>query len=64
MNARDFGKVAVLLGGKSSEREISLMSGTAVLEALQSRAESAYPLVREHVQWALQQHLEKQEAAD
>ena len=30
----DFGKVAVLLGGKSSEREISLMSGKAVLEGL------------------------------
>ena len=27
MNPRDFGKVAVLLGGKSSEREISLLSG-------------------------------------
>jgi D-alanine-D-alanine ligase len=29
-----FGKVAVLLGGRSAEREISLMSGNAVLEAL------------------------------
>lgn len=29
-----FGKVAVLLGGKSGEREISLKSGTAVLSAL------------------------------
>ena len=32
-----FGKVAVLLGGKSAEREISLMSGNAVLDALRSR---------------------------
>src|SRR3981189_892536 len=31
----DFGKVAVLLGGDSSEREISLLSGNAVLAALQ-----------------------------
>ena len=29
-----FGKVAVLLGGKSAERQVSLDSGTAVLEAL------------------------------
>jgi D-alanine-D-alanine ligase len=29
-----FGKVAVLLGGKSAEREVSLMSGNAVLAAL------------------------------
>jgi len=33
-NASKFGKVAVLLGGKSAEREVSLNSGTAVLEAL------------------------------
>lgn len=32
---RDFGKVAVLMGGWSAEREISLMSGQAVLKALQ-----------------------------
>ena len=31
----DFGKVAVLLGGKSAEREISLMTGGNVIEALQ-----------------------------
>ena len=32
--ATDFGKVAVLLGGPSAEREISLLSGNAVLKAL------------------------------
>lgn len=32
--SRDFGKVAVLLGGKSGEREVSLKSGAAVLAAL------------------------------
>ncbi|MDM8566702.1 D-alanine--D-alanine ligase [Candidatus Halobeggiatoa sp. HSG11] len=30
----NFGKVAVLMGGKSAEREISLLSGQAVLQAL------------------------------
>jgi D-alanine-D-alanine ligase len=35
MSATEFGKVAVLLGGVSSEREISLLSGNAVLEALE-----------------------------
>ena len=32
----DFGRVAVLFGGKSAEREVSLKSGNAVLGALQS----------------------------
>ncbi|OHC64401.1 MAG: D-alanine--D-alanine ligase [Rhodocyclales bacterium GWA2_65_19] len=32
----DFGKVAVMMGGKSAEREVSLKSGTAVLAALRS----------------------------
>ena len=36
-----FGKVAVLMGGWSSEREISLKSGKAVLSALQSRGVDA-----------------------
>jgi len=33
-HARDFGRVAVLMGGTSSEREVSLDSGRNVLEAL------------------------------
>ncbi len=33
---RDFGRVAVLMGGWAREREISLLSGTAVLEGLLS----------------------------
>ncbi|MDP9011909.1 MAG: D-alanine--D-alanine ligase [Pseudomonadota bacterium] len=40
--AADFGKVAVLLGGDSSEREISLLSGHAVLAALKRRGVDAY----------------------
>jgi len=38
----DFGKVAVLMGGRSAEREVSLMSGTGVLKALQSRGVDAH----------------------
>jgi D-alanine-D-alanine ligase len=42
-SAAEFGKVAVLLGGDSSEREISLKSGAAVLAALERRGVDAYP---------------------
>ncbi len=38
----EFGKVAVLLGGPSSEREISLMSGNAVLAALREKGVDAH----------------------
>src|SRR6202171_997569 len=38
----DFGKVAVLLGGDSTEREISLLSGNAVLAALTRRGVNAH----------------------
>jgi len=38
----DFGRVAVLLGGDSSEREISLLSGNAVLAGLQRRGVDAH----------------------
>ncbi len=37
-----FGKVAVLMGGKSAEREISLMSGGGVLKALRSKGVDAH----------------------
>jgi D-alanine-D-alanine ligase len=40
--ATAFGKVAVLMGGTSAEREISLMSGTGVLEALRSQGVDAH----------------------
>ena len=39
----NFGKVAVLLGGKSAEREVSLKSGGMVLSALRSRGVNAFP---------------------
>ncbi len=37
-----FGKVAVLLGGASAEREISLLSGQGVLQALRSQGVDAH----------------------
>jgi D-alanine-D-alanine ligase len=42
MKAEDFGKVAVLMGGTSAEREVSLKSGAAVLAALQRRGVDAH----------------------
>jgi len=38
----NFGKVAVLMGGKSAEREISLMSGNGVLKALRAKGVDAH----------------------
>ncbi|MES2632326.1 MAG: D-alanine--D-alanine ligase [Pseudomonadota bacterium] len=40
--APDLGKVAVLMGGHSAEREVSLMSGSGVLKALKSRGIDAH----------------------
>ncbi|TCT23050.1 D-alanine--D-alanine ligase [Thiobaca trueperi] len=42
--ADQFGKVAVLLGGRAAEREVSLKSGGAVLAALQRQGVDAHPL--------------------
>ena len=42
MDVKSFGRVGVLLGGKSGEREISLMSGNGVLEALRSKGVDAH----------------------
>lgn len=42
MMTHNFGKVAVLLGGRSAEREISLQSGQAVLDALIRNGVTAY----------------------
>ena len=41
---KDFGRVAVLFGGKSAEREVSLKSGNAVLQALQDAGVDAFGL--------------------
>ena len=40
-DAKEFGRVAVLMGGTSSEREVSLNSGANVLEALLARGVDA-----------------------
>jgi D-alanine-D-alanine ligase len=39
---REFGRVAVLMGGTSSEREVSLNSGSNVLDALRARGVDAH----------------------
>ena len=39
----EFGKVGVLYGGRSAEREVSLMSGSGVLAALRSKGVDAHP---------------------
>lgn len=41
-DAKEFGRVAVLFGGTSSEREISIKSGTACLQALVKRGVDAH----------------------
>ncbi|MFC4159953.1 D-alanine--D-alanine ligase [Chitinimonas lacunae] len=40
---KQYGKVAVVLGGQSAEREVSLMSGAGVLDALRARGVDAHP---------------------
>ncbi|MNZ41542.1 D-alanine--D-alanine ligase [compost metagenome] len=42
IDPRDFGRVAVLYGGKSAEREVSLKSGSMVLQALQAAGVDAF----------------------
>jgi D-alanine-D-alanine ligase len=41
--AKALGKVGVLFGGRSAEREISLISGSGVLQALRSKGIDAHP---------------------
>ena len=53
IDPKALGKVAVLMGGKSAEREVSLMSGAGVLKALQSKGVDAHafdPAERELVE--------------
>ncbi|MGC4395401.1 D-alanine--D-alanine ligase [Hydrogenophaga sp. T2] len=42
VDVKSFGKVAVLMGGRSAEREVSLMSGTGVLQALRAKGVDAH----------------------
>ena len=41
-DVKSLGRVGVLLGGRSGEREISLMSGNGVLQALLSKSVDAH----------------------
>lgn len=43
-SAAEFGRVALLLGGDSAEREISVLTGEAVLGALRSRGVDVHPV--------------------
>lgn len=43
LDVKAFGRVGVLLGGRSGEREISLMSGNGVLQALLAKGVDAHP---------------------
>lgn len=43
-DAAEFGRVALLLGGDSAERDISLLSGRAVLDALRARRIAVEPV--------------------
>lgn len=40
---KGFGRVGVLFGGRSAEREVSMMSGSGVLRALRSKGVDAHP---------------------
>lgn len=42
IDVKSLGKVAVLMGGTSAERDVSLMSGEGVLQALQSQGVNAH----------------------
>ena len=44
LDPKAFGRVAVLYGGKSAEREVSLKSGAAVIEALTSAGVDVLPI--------------------
>lgn len=44
INVQAFGRVAVLYGGRSAEREVSLKSGAAVLAALQAAGVDAFAI--------------------
>ena len=42
IDPKSLGRVAVLFGGTSAERDVSIMSGTGVLKALQSQGVDAH----------------------
>ncbi|MGL4674543.1 MAG: D-alanine--D-alanine ligase, partial [Wohlfahrtiimonas sp.] len=52
IDPKSFGKVAVLLGGTSSERQVSLWSGEAVLAALLRKGVDAHGIDTQEVNLA------------
>ncbi len=50
INTATLGKVAVLMGGDSAEREVSLMSGAGVLQALRARGVDAHAFDPAHTE--------------
>jgi D-alanine-D-alanine ligase len=54
MDVKALGKVAVLMGGSSAEREVSLMSGSGVLQALRRGAWMPMPSTRPNATWRAQ----------
>src|SRR5690554_5783699 len=48
MQIRDLGRVAVIFGGNSAERDVSLRSGNAVLNALKSSGFDAFGIDLNH----------------
>lgn len=44
VNPSDYGRVAVLLGGRAAERDVSLVSGQAVLQALKEAGVDAFAI--------------------
>jgi hypothetical protein len=49
--AGEFGRVALLMGGASAEREVSLMTGKAVLEALIAASPQRFRGIRHRAAW-------------
>ena len=49
MSLRQFGTIGVLMGGYSSEREISLRSGQAVADALSQEGHRVLPVSYTHL---------------
>ena len=54
-SAAEFGRVAVLYGGSSAERDISLLTGAAVHEALQRRGVTRTRYAHKHFKDNLQE---------
>ncbi len=61
MSRAEFGKVAVMMGGHSAEREVSLKSGQAILNALQAQGIEAvaFDPAQQPLQTLLEQNIDR-----